>query len=93
MLLVLLDVKREDETEPHDPRNDGKQHDDGHKDGADLVGEALDGCSRVLSVLNELHDLIEGGVLGNFLNLQDDRALDENSAAVNLHANLLLHWL
>mmetsp|Transcript_1220 Transcript_1220/g.2226 ORF Transcript_1220/g.2226 Transcript_1220/m.2226 type:complete len:693 (-) Transcript_1220:470-2548(-) len=81
---------RVDHDEPDDPVQDGEGHDRGHEVGGNLVGHALDRRLRVLSILDQLHDLVEGRVLRSLGHLDDDGALGKHRSTEDADPDVFL---
>ena len=56
-------ITKENNSKPENPGQDRKNDNHWHKHRADFVSKTLDRRFRILGVLNELHNLVEGCVL------------------------------
>ena len=81
-------------TEQH-PRGEGKNrhdHDGGHEDGRDFVGQTLDRCAAALGLSHEVNNLGKQCVAAHTLRSHDKAAGAINRSSRDRVARSFLHW-
>ena len=79
------------QVEPHHKGENGNNHHRGHKNGADLIGQPLNGGAAALGVLHQLYNLGEHGVGPHFGYPEAERARFVEGRAEYRVAGFLLH--
>jgi len=87
---ILVARRRVRIAKPRYPGNQSKNNNHWHKVLGNGVSNVLNRGLRVLSVLNQFYDLVNGGVFRGFDYFGDKNALDKRRATVNGRAYVLL---